>query len=208
MLFTMPYAIPYPKHHFKIGYPYPLNFLKSNMNTLKWIRRWFWRGNYPIGLILLLWHGLPHRIRRALLHSPILLCSLWHGNQIKVRFGGSPGRTGPSASWRTTLLGYMQYLPFDCTAAALVMMDKPWVWQKKKNCTILVWRFAWFSVQKMIFHNRVVVVKVSVLGKETISLFPLLPTSEIFSDCMHKNELQLFWNNLPSWCVISWTYNL
>jgi hypothetical protein len=35
-------------------------------------------------------------------------------------------------------------------------------------------------------------VKVSVLGKETISLFQLLPTSEIFSDCMHKNELQLF----------------
>lgn len=50
MLFAIPYPIPYPEHHFGIGYPYPPDSLKSDMDTLKRIRGRFRRGNYPIRL--------------------------------------------------------------------------------------------------------------------------------------------------------------
>jgi hypothetical protein len=50
MLFAVPYHIPYPEHHFGIGYPYPSDPLKSDMDALKRIRRQFCCGNYPIRL--------------------------------------------------------------------------------------------------------------------------------------------------------------
>jgi hypothetical protein len=50
MLFSIPYSIPYPEHHFEIGYPYPLESLKSDMETFKRIRRRFRCENYPIHL--------------------------------------------------------------------------------------------------------------------------------------------------------------
>jgi hypothetical protein len=50
MLFAIPYPTPYLENHFGIGYPYLMNSLKSNMDTLIRIRRWFWCGNGPIRL--------------------------------------------------------------------------------------------------------------------------------------------------------------
>jgi hypothetical protein len=48
MLFVILYSAPYPEHHFGIGYPYPPDYLKSDMDILKRIRHQFRCGNYPI----------------------------------------------------------------------------------------------------------------------------------------------------------------
>jgi hypothetical protein len=50
MLFSMPYPTPYPEHHFKIEYLYLSDSLKSNIDTLKRIRRQFRLENYLIRL--------------------------------------------------------------------------------------------------------------------------------------------------------------
>ena len=50
MLFYIPYPIPYPGVQFGIGYPYPSDSLKPDMDSLKRIRRRIRCGNYPIRL--------------------------------------------------------------------------------------------------------------------------------------------------------------
>jgi hypothetical protein len=50
MIFCLPYPTPYPEQHFEIGYSYPLDFVRSDVDTLKRFQRWIRCGNYPISL--------------------------------------------------------------------------------------------------------------------------------------------------------------
>ena len=50
MIFTIQYPTLYPACHFELGYPYPADPLKSDVDTLKRIRSRMRCGNYPIRL--------------------------------------------------------------------------------------------------------------------------------------------------------------